>query len=559
MKAATPRHELELLHRQLVHSLSLPDGAMLEGSPAFLRQLDMPFVRQLLGLDRAWTADNAFDDRERIVADVFLASDEGRQLHLASEIDLLRKVKETGDDQLHQGPFDILELVLPVKVRGAIIHILRSGKFRQSPFSAADLKELGFVTGVPAAKVKEAADALPVFQGRELESWVSAHKRGRDAAVAAVEEHLRANTLGGQQLQTERLVALGTMAEGMAHHFSNLLSVILGYTSLVVARSELSPEAAEALKMTVEAAQKGRRFTEEILTVAGEQPEEEAACSLHDRITAAIALLQSSHPTRVRAETHLEAAHDVVLAPPSLVHQMVFNLLGAALDSLPQGGALVIRTSNPGQAEAGHVRIEVTESGAPRNAPAIREGGAAPGTKLASLLGQVGRLDGTVTSGTGSGAGVRIVVTLPVSTEPAAVRPTKKVRRRLAPSSIWIADDDPVVREMCRRVLETEGHTVAESGDGADVQRRLQGKGAAPDLIVYDFTMPDVDGYEFCAWLRENGHRVPVILISGFGADHPAIKKTLKLRKTFLLQKPFSFRDMSDMVTIAMGETLVDA
>jgi FixJ family two-component response regulator len=56
-----------------------------------------------------------------------------------------------------------------------------------------------------------------------------------------------------------------------------------------------------------------------------------------------------------------------------------------------------------------------------------------------------------------------------------------------------------------------------------------------------------------------SGRRVPVILISGFPAEHPDIKKALKLRKTFLLQKPFSFRDMSDMVTIAMGETLVDA
>lgn len=559
MKSAGTKHDLELQHRELLHSLRPLDTGFLDGGPAFLRQLDLAFARQLLGLDRPWSADNAFDDREKIVQDVFLAGDEGRQLHLASEIDLLRKVKESGDDQLHRGPFGILELVLPVKLRGAVVHILRSGKFRDTPFASQDVKELAFATGAPVARVQAAADALPVLQGAQLEAWVNVHKRGRDAVSAALEEHLRANTLSGQQNQSERLVALGTMAEGMAHHFSNLLSVILGYTSLVVARGALPPEAADALKMAAEAAQKGRRFTEEILTVAGEQAEDDVACSVHDRIAAAVALLQSGRTARAQADLQMQAAHDTVLAPASLVHQMIFNLLGCAYDSLPAGGRLAIATSNPSGADSGTIRIEVAELAPAGRAPAAAERSASAGAKLASLLGQVGRLDGTVTSSPAGAAGVRFVVTLPVSTEPAAVRPEKKVRRRLAPSCIWIADDDPVVREMCRRVLETDGHTVAEMADGAAVRQRLAGKAPAPDLIVYDFTMPDLDGADFCAWLRENGQRVPVILISGFTADHPTIKKTLKLRKTFLLQKPFSFRDMSDMVTIAMGETLVDA
>jgi signal transduction histidine kinase len=59
------------------------------------------------------------------------------------------------------------------------------------------------------------------------------------------------------------------MAEGMAHHFSTLLSVVLGYTSMVVDKSELSAEATEHLHKVIEAAQQARRFTEEVLCPGG--------------------------------------------------------------------------------------------------------------------------------------------------------------------------------------------------------------------------------------------------------------------------------------------------
>lgn len=555
MKTTAQLRELEVQHKQILHALHLPETVLRNEAPDFLKHFDLQFARQVLGVDQPWESSNAFEARSRIITDVFLASDEGRQLYLAAEIDLLRRVKDTGEDQLHRGPFDILELVLPVKVRGHLVHILRSGKFREAPLGAADLKELAFVTGIPAKDVEAAARALPVHTGEDLEAWVTLHKRGRDAVTAALEEHVRAATLASQQMQVERLIALGTMAEGMAHHFSNLLSVMLGYTSLVLDKATLASETADALHKVAEAAQKGRRFTEEILTVAGAQDEEDGACSVHERIRGVLALLESKPAARTATETHLDARYDTVLAPQNVVHQIVFNLLSAALEGLAPGGKLIVSTSNVGEGTSQSLRIEVAEGGG-RGPAAQKPSATSP--HVTGLLGQVARLEGTVTSGTATGAGTKVLVTLPVTTEPVDARPEKKVRRRLAPSSIWVADDDPVVREMCRRVLTADGHSVSELGAGEDVQRRLGAGKDAPDLIIYDYSMPDLDGLEFCGALRKAGQRVPVILISGFTADHPDLKKALKLRKTFLLQKPFSFRDMSDMVTIAMGETLVE-
>jgi len=79
------------------------------------------------------------------------------------------------------------------------------------------------------------------------------------------------------------------------------------------------------------------------------------------------------------------------------------------------------------------------------------------------------------------------------------------------------------------------------------------------DLIIMDFSMPEYNGLQLCQWLRDEGAKTPVILVSGFAANQPDIKKALKLKKTHFLQNPFSFREMADTVTVALGETLIGA
>ena len=266
-----------------------------------------------------------------------------------------------------------------------------------------------------------------------------------------------------------------------------------------------------------------------------------------------LGLLQSRAGNRVEVVTRFEAARDTVAAPPGLIHQVILNLLSHAFDDLPGGGRVTVQTSN--SADAAKLRIEVTQEN--KLGPA-GDSDAAAQTRpaLARLLGQVARLEGDVLSREIRPGGVHVALLLPVTTARGTQAPAKKFRRRLAPSVIWVVDDDPVVREMCRRVLSAEGHTVEEYARGADLQKRLAE--AKPDLVIYDFSMPDLDGLEMAGWMREAGHRAPLILISGFTAQHPSVKRALALRKTFLLQKPFSFRDMADLVTIAMGETLVE-
>ncbi len=169
----------------------------------------------------------------------------------------------------------------------------------------------------------------------------------------------------------------------------------------------------------------------------------------------------------------------------------------------------------------------------------------------------VGRLEGTVLVSSEPGTVTRVQVLLPVMAGAGAVHEEKKPKHRLAPSAIWVVDDDAIFREMCRQVLSDEGHTVEEFAGGREFMDRWRKGARKADLIIMDFSMPEYNGLQLCEWLRNEGSRTPVILVSGFASNQPDIRKALKLKKTFFLQKPFSFREMADTVTVALGETLI--
>jgi len=568
MKHENPLKKLELEHKQLVQSTRLPDSILTIEARNSYKHFDLAFARDLIGKDQPWGGDDAFDPKNRIVNDVLMGSDEGKKLYYASENDLLRKVRESAADQEHQGPFGICESVFPVRVRGNVIHLVRTGKYRTTAFAEKDLKEICFVCNVPMTTVRQAVAGLPIYTPEQVDDLKRTHARLRDGIKLALREHMRLMEVTAQQLHQERLSSLGSLSEGMAHHFNDILSIILAYSSMLIDRAELKSSETEMLRKISEAAQRGRRFTREILSLSDTFAEEEAvATSLHDRLQGSITLIQSRFKSGVTFDVHFDAKNDRITAPPGVIHHLAFNAISSAVESISGPGKLVITTANVDTDDEGRkvpgVRVSIKDLAGntallgqvPADQVADDQ---EAGPKMASLLGMVASLDGTAATRNEADGSTVLEITLPVITTADAEAPQKKIRKRLAPSRIWVADDEPVVCEMCRRVLTEEQHSVVEIGSGEEFMKKYAEAAEPPELVIYDFGMPDQNGLEMCKWLRDHGHRTPVIFITGYNPDHPEIKKALKMRKTFLLQKPFSYRDMADLVTIALGETLIE-
>ena len=352
----------------------------------------------------------------------------------------------------------------------------------------------------------------------------------------------------------------------MAHHFNNLLSVILGYSSYILNRENLSKEAMDALQKISEAAQRGRRLTDEILAFAGNESEEFRGYHVHETLLSVLSLLELQTSGQIEVKTELLAENDYVAAPQSALHQIVFNLITNAIDSMPGGGKLTIRTGN--QAMSGdqngldYLRIEVEDSGGlVFDTPESDEGFQMKdraGVKLSSVYGIVGKMEGTVLMSSKPGDSARVEVLLPTAQPENAGSTPAPVSKKLSASQIWVVDDNPTFREMCEVVLAEENHTIDKLSCGEQLHKQWKKETQKPDLLIIDFSMPDYNGLELVEWLNEQKSTVPVILVSGLSEDQPDIRQALSYRRVHFLQKPFAASELADIVNVALGENLLD-
>ncbi|MBU0679046.1 MAG: response regulator [Verrucomicrobia bacterium] len=535
--------------------------------PASLRHLDNAFAERLLSTS---DARDYCPKANLCVREVVSKSEKGERALLEAEIELLTKVHTRQSDAVQEGPFGFAEAAFPVRLRGHLVYCLLTGQLRTRAFKDDELEQISQETGLSKKIVSETCGKVPVFDKTQFDQILDIYGKLRNSLELTLTYNVWARELSGQLVDAERKISLGTLSSGVAHHFNNLLSVILGYSSFVLNREKISKEAGNALHQITEAAQRGRRLTEEILAFAGSSVEEETICHLHETLGSVLSLLQTQMSSNVRISNQLTATNDAVMAPQSDVHQIIFNLLTNAVDGLPEGGELTLSTVNVdlgNDPDQTYIRLEVTDSGEAHNLPRkksppeqsimeLAEEGP-ESLKLSSVYGIVGRLDGTVMVSSAPESGNRVEVLLPtVPTTPgkAAKAPS---RRRLAHTRIWLVDDNPTFREMCVQVLTDEGHEVAEMISGSEMQKKWESSEKKPDLLIIDFSMPEYNGLELCLWLKKHGSKTPVVLVSGFSQNQPDIHEALNMRKTYFLQKPFSVPELMDIVTVALGETLI--
>ncbi len=121
-------------------------------------------------------------------------------------------------------------------------------------------------------------------------------------------------------------------------------------------------------------------------------------------------------------------------------------------------------------------------------------------------------------------------VTKPVERDQLVARMKRLCKDRKS-VSVLIVEDDPAVRELLRRAIESQGWTATEAINGCEGLDRLAQ--AKPDLILLDLMMPEMDGFEFVEALRENEHwrRIPVIVITAkelTREDHERLNSSVK-------------------------------
>jgi len=366
-------------------------------------------------------------------------------------------------------------------------------------------------------------------------------------------------------LQQERLRALGQMASGIAHDINNAIFPISLYTESMLERETGLSTDGRACLETIQRAVEDVSQTVARMREFYRQREHELALSPMDvnRLVRQVLDLTkarwSDMPQQrgivIRAQTDLASGSPHVMGVESEVREALINLVFNAVDALPDGGSLTLRTSVSEQAFAGpQLHIEVVDTGIGMDETTLRrcmepffttKGERGTGLGLGMVYGTTQRhgADFDIRSVMGEGTKVRlsfplVTTSLARSTEAEAARPS---RLRLL-----IVDDDPVLTKSLRDILEADGHlvTVANGGqDGIDVFRAALAAETLYSLVITDLGMPHVDGRQVACAVKNASRITPVILLTGWGqrldteGDVPA-------HVDLVLSKPPKLRDL---------------
>jgi signal transduction histidine kinase/CHASE3 domain sensor protein/ActR/RegA family two-component response regulator len=344
-------------------------------------------------------------------------------------------------------------------------------------------------------------------------------------------------------LQQERLLALGTMASGIAHDINNAISPIMLYTDMLLEDREVPSRAHKSLQVI-------QRAVEQVAhTVARmrefyrmREPQQrltpvdlnQLVADVRDLTRARWSDMPQQRGVVIELQTELQPELPRVPGVASELRDALTNLVFNAVDAMPQGGRLKLQTRllTPVAASGGargYVQLAVTDSGVGMDEETrsrclepfyTTKGERGTGLGLPMVYGAMQRHGGEIEVASVPGEGTCVTLSFPVMRDDGGsvtgIRPVEVV----PPRRILLVDDDPIVMQSTRETLSADGHavTIADGGQaGIDAFRRALSAGQPYEVVITDLGMPQVDGRQVAAAVKSARAQTLVLLLTGWG------------------------------------------
>ncbi|MBK9409089.1 MAG: response regulator [Gemmatimonadetes bacterium] len=393
---------------------------------------------------------------------------------------------------------------------------------------------------------------------------VSGLEREAEARLKAEAERRR-----GQHLE-----ALGTLAGGIAHDVNNLLTPILANVELLADSSD--DESRELLDDIRASAERGRDLVKRLLMLRKGEVAIHETGDLGAVVREVARLVRARADARVRIELRLTAL-PLVHASSAELHQIVMNLAINSVQAMSSGGVVVIEAERVMRDGLPFVRLRVRDNGDGMSpdtlarvfepfftTKAAQEG---TGLGLPTVRNLILALGGSIDIDSACGIGTVVTVMIPASRAeaiegadgprpqvPSAPRrptPTSATgpdaRDRVAPRTILLVDDEPVVLETARRVVAALGHQAVAVSSAAAAEAWFAEHADDCALVITDYRMPGRTGTQMIAALRRLREHLPAVVVSGFVAEAARDVRSLGV-KTALLSKPYGMADLKSAI-----------
>lgn len=360
--------------------------------------------------------------------------------------------------------------------------------------------------------------------------------------------------------QSQKMESLGRLAGGIAHDFNNLLTVINGYTDWVL--RELPPESvfSTRLKEVRDAGERCAELTQQLLAFSRKQVVQPRPLDLNSLIRESVPVIDRVLGDDIQVHTLYASDLDLVEADSGQMHQVLMNLAVNARDAMPAGGALTIETKNI--PETAEVLLEVRDTGQGIDEGTRRhlfepffttkKGSKNTGLGLAIVFGIVSRSGGRVEVQSQPGRGASFRVFLPRLANAPVPQPKSvavEAQSRPGRGCVLVAEDRADVRRLTCSMLKQLGYEPIEAVSGAEALAIARTPKERISILLADVIMPEMNGPELAAALRQFLPEVKIVFMSGY--SDVALTQTGTLDSEICyLQKPFTLNQLAKVLQV---------
>jgi len=379
-------------------------------------------------------------------------------------------------------------------------------------------------------------------------------------------------------LHAQKLESLGILAGGIAHDFNNILAGIMGYADLLKVRLPPSEPAREDVEVIKKAVQRAADLTRQMLAYSGKGKFVVEPVDLSRIVADTRKMLEVSVSKKATLSYNLASGLPAMEADPAQVHQVVLNLVINASEALGEDSGVIAITTHAVQlsetqwaavrtgseAGAGHyVCLEIADTGCGMSRetlgkifdPFYSTKFTGRGLGLAAVHGIVRGHKGGLRVVSEPGEGTTFQVFFPASVVAAPASEVEAgTASRPGSGTVLVVDDEEIVRNTAKRMIEHAGFSVLTANDGEEAIRVYRQHRSEVVCVILDLTMPKLNGEETLRGLRAINPGICAILSSGFSEDN-ATERFSDLGLGGFIQKPYRLDTMTNTLRRALASS----
>lgn len=387
---------------------------------------------------------------------------------------------------------------------------------------------------------------------------------GKQKILTIIRDITERKKLEEQFFQAQKMESIGKLAGGVAHDFNNILTVIRGYSDLLLPKFAEDAKITKKLEQIKLAAERGSKLTNQLLVFSRKHVFKNEIINLNQVLLELKEMFVRLLGEDIRLEMELDPNLKNIMADRTQLEQVVTNLAINARDAMPEGGVLKLTTSvkfvEPKDTEGlfslipgEYVQLKVSDTGCGMTEEVkkcifepfftTKERGKGTGLGLSTVYGVVKQYNGDIFVDSKLDKGTTFTIYLPVyETDQIDSKVTKRQEKEILQKiegTVLLVEDDSIVRKLISTLIKSHGLKIIEAENGLHGLELFKKYKEKINLVLTDVVMPEMNGRQLYEEIIKIKPDAKVIFMSGYTDSvldkHGILEKGLRL-----LQKPFS-------------------